>query len=422
MYLTCKSINCIGQQNGYGNTFEIEESKLQWFRKKGFDIPNTCTHCKAWKDSITRSEYVNCCDCRSNPKEFTVQQIIGTQMRGEKSWQEVQQTYRCRDCHQKFKNLTDSKTQFKCDYNHCRGNGYFEMADNQISFFQNKGLIVLTSCSSCRDWKKSLSDEIVSCCNCRQTFPVSAGRIIAQNKKGDRPWSSIRDSLKCNNCQNQENAVAYQCANSYCQSVRLGGSQQFQLTQREIKFFQDKGMTLPTICKPCREQKKRLVDTPATCVICRRTSILTANTIQRIQSEQGKSWDEIQPSYECHTCKNTGDGWYPRDNSWVIHPMSYKYRWKIKDNLLSDRLYANLHFPDWECDLEHVHEYGIGESVHGYSYSIKPRHNCTKAEAIRLRENGYFAVRRTTSVEGDPVNIGVEGLRRFFESWNANNR
>ena len=116
------------------------------------------------------------------------------------------------------------------------------------------------------------------------------------------------------------------------------------------------------------------------------------------------------------------NGWYPRNGSWVIHPTGYKYRWRISNGVLTDRLYANPHYSDWECHLEHIHEYNVGVSGHGYTYSIKLFCGADKLGTLRLRERGYFVGSKFGNRGEKVFNIGSDGLRRFFESWNANNR
>jgi hypothetical protein len=428
VYITCKFKHCLS----YGS-FEIEDSKIAWFKKKGFDIPTTCQPCKSWRDSISRDEQIRCSNCYSNPREYTTKQIIGAQMLGDRSWDEVRESYVCKDCYHEAKRASEPKHQIKCSYVHCLSDrGIFEIGQGQIDSFNKKGLTLPNSCQPCRDWKNSVQDERVDCKTCKTSSQFPAHRIISQNKKGDESWSSFKRSFKCNNCKRSEGALTCTCTNNYCHSEQLTGKKQFTLNKGELDFFKTKNLSIPSTCKVCRDYKKGLKDQLCKCTVCNRDKMVTALTLLHKSNELRVSVEGYKEKFECSECVEQGvNAWYPRGNSWAQKD-GYKYRWKMDvNNNVTDQLYADPTFTDQEAHDMHIHVWnmdsgrdsGVGSSFRQGFISPSLLYILQRA-GLKLDNNFQTLngkIKLTSNNPNDRFDIGFEVFQDIINWWKYNN-
>jgi Probable zinc-ribbon domain len=273
---------------------------IVWFAKKGFQPPNTCDDCKRWKDSVS-SEQVSCSQCRRNPRTYEAKQIIGANMLGDKSWNQVRSSYVCTDCYRANKKQAEPKVNIKCSFTHCLSpRGFFEMGQGQIDFFRQKGLTPPTACEPCRDWKKSVTPQRLSCQKCRQSVDFEPKTIIYQNQKGDVSWQQLQRSFECRNCKG---AIKLNCENKFCQQEQQTRTKEFLFSQSDQEFYKSKGLTPPTTCKPCRDYKKTLKPQRLRCNTCRENVDFTIQDIVRQNKKGDVSWQELQRSFDCKDCK-----------------------------------------------------------------------------------------------------------------------
>jgi Probable zinc-ribbon domain len=371
--INCKFKHCQG--NGY---LEIEDGQLAWFKKKGFDIPNTCDSCKRWKDSVS-SQQIGCSKCGRNPRTFEPKQIIGANLLGDKSWSQVRSSHICTDCYRAEKKRLEPKVTIKCSFEHCLSpRGFFEMGQGEIDFLSGKGLTSPTSCKPCREWKKSITDQRIQCGTCRTNVDVAAKTIIYQQQNGDVNWQQFQRNFTCKDCKKLEGAIKLTCANNFCHQEQLTSlrTKQFLFTKSEQEFYKSKGNSDPTTCKPCREYKKTLNKQILKCTTCYQSTPIENYEIINYSNLKGEHWDQCKKTFECKGCIGFGDGkWYPSGKGWgwATENENARYRWKIVDDKVTDHMYADPRFNDIQAHAQHIHIFkrqSSGEMTVGFSYDV----------------------------------------------------
>jgi hypothetical protein len=355
MYISCKFKHCQG--NG---KIEIEESKLAWFAKKGFQPPNTCDSCKRWKDSVS-SQSVGCSKCGRNPRTFEPKQIIGANMLGDKSWSQVRSSYICTDCYRAEKKRLEPKVNIKCNFAHCLSpRGFFEMGQGEIDFLREKDLTTPNSCKPCREWKKSITDQRIQCGTCRTNVDVAAKTIIYQQQNGDVNWQQFQRNFTCKDCKKLEGAIKLTCSNAFCHQEKFGNprTKEFLISKSEQEFYKSISKPLPKTCKPCRDFKKSLGDQNIVCSVCRRDQPVEAYEITMHCNVNLVPWDNCKHTFECSGCRGSdGRGWSPEKEEWGKDKEygGVKYRFKTVNGKITDHMYSNPNFDKKQAHAQHIH-------------------------------------------------------------------
>jgi hypothetical protein len=372
--ISCKFKHCQG--NG---KIELDDGQLAWYKKKGIPLPETCNPCKRWKDSVS-SQSVGCSKCGRNPRTYESKQIIGANMLGDKSWNQVRSSYVCTDCYHAEKKRLEPKVNIKCSFEHCLSpRGFFEMGQGEIDFLRGKGLTTPTSCKPCREWKKSVADQRIQCGTCRTNVDIAAKTIIYQQQNGDVNWQQFQRNFTCKLCKANEGAIKLTCANNFCHQERLTRSKEFLLTKKDQDYFKSEGKPNPTRCKPCRDYKNSLKKIVHKCGICNRSTNIEPFDIIKHMNKMGQPWENCKDKYECEGCLGFGKSpWFPSDRGWgtVKDGSGLLYRWKEEKGKITEQMFSNPCFNDEQAHAQHIHIFDLQESVgYGSTFSFEEDSN-----------------------------------------------